>query len=80
MPRIVLNYNEIGARIRAARKAKKMSQKKLAEMVGCHHKSIWGYEIGKVCPPLEVLLNCCVALDIKLDKLITIYYEQGDSK
>ena len=77
MPRIALNYEEIGERIRNARKAKKMSMATLSEITGYGFRSISLYERGIIKPPMEFMLNCCIALDIKLDKLITIYYE-GD--
>jgi len=74
-PRLYLDYAEIGANIRAERKRKGWSQKKLAEQIGVSSMLISFYENGSKRPSLENLLRICQMFGVRLDKLVTIYYE-----
>lgn len=55
----------IGERIKAARVAKGLSLRALAELVGVSHQAIFKYETGKDVPASEVLLALSEALGVK---------------
>lgn len=59
----------IGERIRAARKAKKLSQEQLAEELGVSFQAVSTWEQGKFIPDSEHLPALAEALDLSLDAL-----------
>lgn len=50
-----------------------MTQKQLAEAVGCYPKDICRWEIGKCEPRINALLKLAEALNCTVDELIQIY-------
>lgn len=68
---MTLNYSLIGNRIKAARKAKGLSQSELSELID---KSV-GYmsyiETGSKKPSLETLIQIANALDVTIDELLS---------
>ena len=68
---MTINYSLIGNRIKAARKAKGLSQSKLSELID---KSV-GYmsyiETGSKKPSLETLIQIANALDVTIDELLS---------
>jgi transcriptional regulator with XRE-family HTH domain len=71
-----MDYNQflvlLGNRIRAVRKAKKIKQEKLAELVDKTTEHISFIERGERAPSLELLLNLAQILDISLSELFDI--------
>ena len=59
----------IGARIKEARKFRKMTQKQLAEAANIAPGTIQQYELGKREPRYEILVNISRALNISVDAL-----------
>lgn len=68
---MTINYSLIGNRIKAARKAKGLSQSELSELID---KSV-GYmsyiETGSKKPSLETLIQIANALDVAIDELLS---------
>ena len=68
---MTINYSLIGNRIKAARKAKGLSQSELSELID---KSV-GYmsyiETGSKKPSLETLIQIANALDVTIDELLS---------
>lgn len=56
-------------RIREARKAKKLSQKKLAEKAGISEIGVRNYEAGKRKPAIDTAVKLAKALGVSLDWL-----------
>jgi len=54
----------------ALRKGKKLTQQKLADIVGVHVIQIRRYESGSAQPTLEVIKKLSIALSVSADKLI----------
>lgn len=61
---------EIGERIRTARRAAKLSQIQLGELVGRDHKTIHRYEVASSIPTLVDLLLIADALGVPLSDLV----------
>lgn len=59
-----------GGHIAAVRKAAKLSQQRLAEMIGCYQRDVWRWEHGAVEPSLSKLHRLARALDCTIDDLI----------
>jgi transcriptional regulator with XRE-family HTH domain len=59
-----------GNRLAEVRKAKKISQEGLAQLVGVHGAVIGRYEREKVKPSIEMATQIAKALDISLDYLV----------
>lgn len=59
----------LGARIREIRKAQKLSQEKLAEMVGVDYRYISVLELGKKAPSLEMIEKIATALGVEIREL-----------
>lgn len=57
-------------RLRAARKAKGLTQAEVAALVGIRQQSYYLYESGKQDPKSEVLADLCRALDVSPDYLL----------
>ncbi|HEX5566678.1 MAG TPA: helix-turn-helix transcriptional regulator [Streptomyces sp.] len=60
----------IGARIRSARRSRRLSQEKLAEMAGLDRQAIGKIELGYTSPLLDSLLRIADALDVDLADLV----------
>ncbi len=56
----------LGARIKELRKAKKLSQEELAELVGIEPRHMSRIEVGKSYPSLDRLERIAKALDVEL--------------
>ena len=56
-------------RIKALRKQKKISQQKMAELIGIDVRLYQYYESNEKCPSLSNALNIAVALSVSLDYL-----------
>lgn len=65
-----INNNEIGEKIKKHRKAKKITQKELAEKIGRTESSIRKYESGATEAPFSVLGSIANALEIPLSALL----------
>lgn len=63
-------YVWTGGHIAAVRKAANLSQRRLAEMVGCYQKDVWRWEHGAVEPSLSTLHRLAQALNCTIDDLI----------
>ena len=61
---------EVGARIRAARRNAGLTQEQLAEQVGCDRKTIVRWENAYSAPGLIDLLLIAYALDVELAELV----------
>lgn len=57
-------------RLRAARKAKGLTQAQVASLVGIRQQSYYLYESGKQDPKSDVLACLCTALDVSADYLL----------
>lgn len=67
-----------GAKIRSVRKAKGLSQEKLAEQSGFHHTYIGGVERGVRNISLANLERIAAALDIEVHELFQYHHEFGE--
>ena len=65
-----MDYNKIGKFISEERKAKNLTQSKLAEKIFVSDKTISKWEKGKGIPDTSVLLELCEVLDITLNELL----------
>lgn len=61
----------IGQFIQELRKAKKMTQKELADIVGVSDKTISKWENGNSLPDTSILLSLCGVLDISVNELLS---------
>lgn len=64
--------NKFPERLKEARKAKKLTQKELAERLGITENNIGHYENGRNKPPFEIILKLCAELDVSADWLLDI--------
>ena len=65
-----MDYYAIGQRIRKIRKARKLSQEDLAEMVGISVTHMSHIETGNTKLSLPVLVNLASALEVRTDDLL----------
>ena len=65
-----MNLKAIGARIKAAREAKEITQEQLAEKVGLSATHISVVERGIKAPKLETFIRIANALDVSADSLL----------
>lgn len=70
----------IGEKIRTLRKAKNLSQEKLAEFAGLHPTSISEIECGKVNASIYVYYTIANALEIPFPELVNIPSVEMDKK
>jgi len=63
-------YQKLGEKIRTARKAKKITQEKLAELVGVDVRTIVAVEAGKRNPTLKTINKIAKALDVQASSLL----------
>lgn len=62
--------------IKEVRAAKRLSQEKLARMVGVSRNTISSIEIGEFCPTAKLAYILCVALEIKFEDLFYLEKSQ----
>lgn len=67
-----------GEKIRAARKAAGLTQKKLGEKCQMPDSQIRQYELGMVSPKMETLRRIATALGVGLDAFIDLDLDGGD--
>ena len=67
-----------GGLIRAARKAKNLTQKQLGELSGIAEPTIRRYELGKLNPKYETLQSIATALEIPVWQLIPATDQEPD--
>ena len=65
-----LNPNIIGKNLKEIRKELKLTQEKLADIVGCSFGTIAGYEIGRYIISTPVLYKICKKYHISADYLL----------
>ena len=65
-----IDYLDIGRRIRAERKKQKLSQEKLAEMVGVGTTHISHIETGNTIPSMKLFIAIVNALKLSSDELL----------
>ena len=65
-----MDLNAVGARIKAAREAKGLTQEKLAEIIGKSTTHISVIERGCKTPKLETFVQIANALDVSADSLL----------
>lgn len=66
----MINYNDIGNRIRSARIRRKMSQEQLAEAANVGTAHISHIETGNSIPSVQTLVDIINALDCSADELL----------
>ena len=66
-----MDYNKIGNFIATERKAKKLTQAKLAENVFVSEKTVSKWENGKGLPDTNLLPMLCKILDVSLNELLS---------
>lgn len=59
----------MGAKVRAAREFRSLSQEQLAELIGRTPETVSNIERGKTAPALETAQSICVSLGLKLSDL-----------
>ena len=67
----MFNIAKVGAYITILRKAKKMTQGKLAESLGISHQAVSNWERGAALPDITLLLNLADALGVTVDNLLS---------
>ena len=73
----MIDYTSIGARIRAVRLAKKLTQEQLAEATGVGVTHISHIETGNSVPCLQVMVDIINALDCSADELLCMEIRQA---
>ena len=68
---MTINYSLIGNRIKAARKAKGLSQSELSELIDRSVGYMSYIETGRKKPSLETLIQIANALDVTIDELLS---------
>lgn len=68
----MIDYKDIGARIRAVRMERKMTQEQLAEAAGVGTSHISHIETGSGTPSFETIIQIINALDCSADELFCI--------
>lgn len=69
-----VDYAELGKKIKEVRLNKKITQEKLAEMVGCNTSHISNIENNYTKLSLNVLLAIANSLDVSIDYLLSNQY------
>jgi transcriptional regulator with XRE-family HTH domain len=72
-----IDYLDIGQRIRAERTKKKISQEKLAEMVGVGTTHISHIETGNTIPSIKTFIAIINALDLSSDELLRNHIQKA---
>lgn len=76
----MIDYADIGARIKAARIRKGLTQEKLAESVGIGPSHMSHLESGKTVPSMEVFIAVCNVLECSADELLCREISAGETK
>ena len=74
-----LSKYEIGKRIYKSRKKKKLTQEKLAEMLGVDRSTLSAWENGRNTPEMKAFSKLCRILDVDLGYLVGDYNESAYS-
>lgn len=74
-----MDYYDIGQRIKACRKARKLSQEQLAEKVWISTTHMSHIENGSTKLSLPVLVDLAAALDVSVNELLSGQSSQGRS-
>ena len=61
---------QIGSKVQALRKTKKLTQEQLAEAVGVSWRTISNLETGKVIPKLLLIYDLAQYFDVSIDELV----------
>lgn len=69
-------YETLGKNIRKVRKAKKMTQGELAEVLGVSKTSVTNYELGQRKISLESIVKLCSFYELTCDELIPLEHNQ----
>ena len=75
-----MDYNKIGAFIESERKAKKLTQSKLAEKLFISEKTISKWENGKGIPDTNVLPKLCEIFGVTLNEILNGERLESDNK
>lgn len=73
----MVDYRNLGSRIRAVRLEKKLTQERLAEAVGVGVTHISHIETGNSIPSLQVMLDIINALGCSADELLCMEVNQA---
>ncbi len=73
----MIDYKDIGVRIRTVRLQRKLTQEQLAEAVGVGVTHISHIETGNSVPSLQVIVDIINALDCSADELLCIEINQA---
>ncbi len=73
----MIDYKDIGARIREVRLQRKMTQEQLAEAVGVGVTHISHIETGNSIPSLQVVVDIINTLECSADELLCIEINQA---
>ncbi len=73
----MIDYKDVGARIRAVRLSRKMTQERLADAVGVGVTHISHIETGNSIPSLQVFVDILNALNCSADELLCLELEQA---
>lgn len=76
----MIDYKDMGGRIRAVRLSRKMTQERLADAVGVGVTHISHIETGNSIPSLQVFVDILNALDCSADQLLCMELEQAQPK
>lgn len=76
---MIVDYNDIGKRIREARVKKKVTQEQLAEMVGVGVTHISHIETGNSIPSMKVFILIVNALGVSADELLCGSLQQSSA-
>ncbi len=66
-----------GAEIRQAMKAKRITQKELAEKAGSYQGDISKYIRGISTPSLPLFIKICLALDVPVETLLNLHVDEN---
>ena len=67
----MFNIAKVGAYITILRKSKKLTQGKLAEILGISHQAVSNWERGAALPDVTLLLDLAKALGTTVDNLLS---------
>ncbi len=73
----MIDYKDVGARIRAVRLSRKMTQEQLADAVGVGVTHISHIETGNSIPSLQVFVDILNTLNCSADELLCLELEQA---
>jgi len=73
----MIDYKDIGTRIRSVRKAREITQEQLAEAVGVGVTHISHIETGNSIPSLQVMIDIINAMDCSADELLCMDVKQA---